>query len=422
MTPSVPATPSAEVGGGFDLDSHLDSVLDAPDTSAEPEQVDDQPIEQEQPAEEAPAEDAVEQPEEVDSDADPEEEFIDEAGRKRYHVKPERMKGFVQAKNFMRAVEEYVPTVEAAKELHANASDFRAMQIEFQSGEPEAVGKFLDFWGSSPEGLNALTTELPAYLAKAGNNQALQALEQRISGALVSRAYSKAAQTGDAGDLYRAQSMDFAHNGKYRFKTVDEIPKRQPQQDAQTELQRREQEINRQHETFVNARWADFDKQALTGAKDTALDSEIEKAFAPVKASYPPAVLSALKREAKAGVEDALKKTFEWSRNHDLEARDIQRDFTRALKANKPTNVEPRATALVNDYKSRAARVLPSIVKPLIADATKSVVERSTATHQKLAAGAQKTAPGGGGKPAPRSIVPVKQGQSVHDRLDDIFR
>lgn len=425
-------TPTAETGApaggsGYDFDSSIDSAFsDQPDTGAETteEPVAPEPEPEPEPLTEEETEPA-ELPDDEEQDIDP--ESLDQ-NRNHYRVPPNRMKAFVQAKNFMKAIEEYAPTVEAVKDLHQNASDFRAMQIEFQSGQPEAVSKFLDFWGSAPEGLAALSHKLPEYLAT-NNPAALQQLEGRVHQATVTRAYDRAARVAAGGDskaaaaeLYKAQSLEYALTGKFRYNSAAEIPRVDPAKTQESALQQREQALARQQDQFITNQWSGFDKQNLSGAKESSLQQEIDKAFAPVKDSYQPGVLAALKREASAKVQEALKGSFEWDRNHNLEVAGLKREFYNSIRSGKATNAEPQAQALVNDYRSRAARVLPSIVRPLINGATQKVVAQNQATHQKLAAGAAKSAPGGSGRPAPRSITPMQPRQSVSDRLDELLK
>lgn len=429
MTPVDTGAPAGS--GGLDISggsaSAIDSLLDAPDiqesapAEAEPEaeeQAEPESVEDTGEYDELPAED--------DAEIDP--ESIDTHNRNHYKVPPTRMKAFIQAKNFQNAIADIAPTVEVVQQLHQSASDFRAMQIEFQAGTPEAAGKFLEFWAGSPEGIGAVTQQLPVYLAEraqAGDQQALRTLtnlETMVHTADINRLYAQAAKTGDATDLWKAQMQDYLRNGKHRYENVQAIPRQDPAQVQRQQQQQREQALNARENQQIQNQWQSFDKAYLNGAKETSLQQEIEKAFAVVKDKYPAGVLSALKREAQAKVAEGLKSSFEWNRNHNLEAGDIQRDFANSLRANRPTkDVEPRANALVNDYRARAARLLPGIVKPLIAGQTERIVAESKATHQKLAAGAAKSAPGGSGRPAPRSITDRTNWKTASEGLDALL-
>lgn len=429
MTPVDTGAPAGS--GGLDISggsaSAIDSLLDAPDIQeSSPAEAEPEAEEQAEPEQAEDTGEYDDLPSEEDSEIDP--ESIDLEGRNHYRVPPSRMKTFVQAKNFQNAIADIAPTVEAVQQLHQSASDFRAMQIEFQAGTPEAAGKFLEFWAGSPEGIGAVTQQLPVYLAEraqAGDQQALRTLtnlETMVHAADINRLYDQAAKTGDATDLWKAQMQDYLRNGKHRYETVQAIPRQDPAQVQRQQQQQREQALNARENQQIQNQWQSFDKQYLNGAKETSLQQEIEKAFAVVKGKYPEGVLSALKREAQAKVAEGLKSSFEWNRNHNLEAGDIQRDFANSLRANRPTkDVEPRANALVNDYRARAARLLPGIVKPLIAGQTERIVAESKATHQKLAAGAAKSAPGGSGRPAPRSITDRTNWKTASEGLEALL-
>jgi len=417
MTPEVPVSPSADAGSFSSASSLLDSVLDAPTQQSAPEPPQQSaPEPPPEPEQVEQAEEAPEQVEEqtsdeeaiVDDDNEASEEFTDDAGRKYYNVKPNRMREFVNAKNYLKAVEEFAPTVEAAKANYESASDFRAMQVLFDSGQPESLNQFMNYWATgSPEGFGEMAKSLPAFLAsQAGQNpvaaQALHQIESQVHRVTVARAYEKAQATGDPKDLYAAQSIDFAINGKFH-ESLDKIPARQQPQ-PQDQIRVREQQIEQREQQFANQRWQDFDNQYITGAKDSALTAAVEAAFAPAASAFPAGLLSAAKREAIAQIKDSIEKNFEFSRNQKVETSDIQRDLVRAIRSGQTTNLEPRAARLVEEFKARVNRVLPGIVKPLIGDATKSVMQQSQATHNRLATGAKKVAPGAGGKPAPRDI------------------
>lgn len=427
MDSAVMEAPVAPAGdGGFDLDSRLESSFSAvPDT--EVTDTTDQGTGEAPPLPEGTAQaDGGEDNQPIVDDESESEEFTDDAGRKYYNVKPTRMREFVNAKNFMKEMADFAPTIEDAKAHYESASDFRALQSDFASGEPEGVQNFMGFWSNgAPEAFNSMATQLPAYLARLAsqNNpgalQALRSIEGQVHRATISEAYDKARQTGDPKDLYAAQSIDFSINGKYHD-SLDKIPQRQQPQ-PQDQVRQREQQISQREEQFANQRWQEFDGTAITGAKDAALTSAVDAAFKVAESAFTPGLLSAAKREATAQVTEVLKKQFEWNRNQTVDQKDIQRDFLKAVRTGARTNLEPRAAALVQSYKARIAAVLPGIVRPLIGERTQAVMQQSAQTHQRLAKGATRTAPGAGGSPAPRSIAPRGQRQSVDNRLDQIF-
>jgi hypothetical protein len=434
MTPPVPAAASADASSFSSASEMISSILDAPSPEpnetqeapappAEPES--GEPLEQEQQDGEQ-AEAAADDDQQIADDVDAEDEFVEEDGRKRYHVKPERMRKFIADKNFVNQLADFAPTIEDARAHFEASSDFRALQSDFASGEPDGIQRFMGFWAEgAPEAFQSMATQLPAYLANlaAQNNsgalQALNAIESQVHRATVGRLYDKAAQTKDPKDLYAAQAIDFALNGKYH-ETLDKIPARQQPQ-PQDQLRQREQQFQRQQDAFASQRWNEFDSSALTGAMDQSLKGEIDKAFKAAEGAFTPGLLSAAKREAAAQVTAELQKQFEWNRNQKVELGDIQRDFLRAVKSGQKTDLEPRAAALVGNYKSRIARILPGIVKPLIGENTRAVMQQSSQAHARLASGATKTAPGAGGRPVPRHVVQPKNWATAAEGLNDLL-
>ncbi len=435
MTPEVPSSPAAAGGGEFSsASSMMDSLLDTPSISSVPETkqaAPEPPVQRtaevaEQPeVQEEQVEDQIEDPN--DEDFDPDEEFVDQEGRKRYHVKPPRMAKLVAANKAWSQVAEFAPTVDAAREHYQAASDFRALQSDFASGEPEGVQNFMGYWSQgAPEAFQAMATQLPNYLATLasrgdqGSVQALRAIEGQVHRATIATAYDKAAQTKDPKDFYAAQALDFAINGKY-IETADKIPVRQQQQPDRTQQER--QRFDQERTRFENQRWQEFDTNAITGAKETSLKSAVEAAFKPFEGAFQgtPGLMAAAKREATAKVQEEITKQFEWNRNQTVEQKDIQRDFLKAIRTGEKTNLSQRAEQLVNEYKARVSRVLPGIVKSLIGEQTKTVMQQSAKTHENLARGANKTSPGSGGKAVPRDIFPTQNWKTPGEGLDALL-
>lgn len=435
MTPTMESPVSADQGYSS-ISAGLESLLDAPDTSTqqaapgppqEPEAVADEPIDQ-PGGEEAPSEDEAPAPEMEldDEDADPDEEVIDVDGRKRYHVKPAKMLRLTAANKFVKEISDFAPDIQTAKAHYEAASDFRALQSDFASGDPEGVQNFMGYWANgAPAAFHSMAQQLPAFLARAasqdpGAAQALKAIESQVHRATIADAYDRAVRSGDPKDLYAAQSLDFAINGKFH-ESLDKIPAR-TQQQVQDPVRQREQQIEQREQQFAQQRWAEFDSQALSGATQNALKTAVDAAFKVAEKAFTPGLLNAAKRGAMAQAETELKKNFEWNRNQEVEMRDIQRDFLKAIRTGQKTNLEPRAAALVQAYQARLAQVLPRIVKPLIGEQTRAVVAQSQAQHTRLAQGAKKTSPGAGGAPAARSVLPAQGGwKNVSEGLDALL-
>lgn len=432
MTPEAPMSSSADAGNYGNTSDAMDSIFDAPSTQQSAPEIPQQQTPEPEPETKYQAEDATEPVEAeaadetiVDEDGQ-DEQFTDDAGRKYYNVKPDRMRGFVTAKNFVKAIEEFAPTVDDAKAHYEGASDFRAMQSMFDSAEPESLNQFMGYWHKgSPEAFGAMAQRLPAFLAsQAGSNpmaaQALNQIEAQVHRVTINRAYDRARETGDRDDFLSAQALDYAINGRY-IEAMDKIPSRQRQFDPQAEMRQREHQIDQRETHFANQRWQEFDKNYISGAKDSAITSAVDAAFKVAESAYPAGILKAAKREAIAQIQESIEKNFEFNRNQKVETSDIQRDLVRAIRSGQTTNLEPRAARLVEEFKARVNRILPGIVKPLIGDATKGVMQQSQTTHNRLATGAAKTAPGAGGKPTPRDIFPKPNWKSAGEGLDALL-
>lgn len=430
-------TPSAE--GFSNSNDLLDSVFS--DTSSQDTSTEDTGTQQESgEQEDDPAITAAEQsdesaPDEFDLDkllsdedeGDPEQ--VEEDGRTAFKMSQARMQRFVAAKKLADGIAEFAPSVEAAKQHYQRASDFDAMEADFQNPhelvevngqEVPAARAWLDHWASvSPDGIGAVAEMLPQFLAE-NRHPALQKIEQTVVSAQINRLYRQAATSGDPEDLARAQNADFALTGKFK-QQVDPVQQRNPQADT---LQQREQILQQREAQTINREWKAFDSQNLTGAKEATLKSNLDKIFESpeVKQALKPTVLSALRDTVANQIQAKLTANTEWARNHSIRLRNIQREFTDAIRSNRETNLGPTAKALVADYDAQIRREIFAVAKPLLRDATQSVVNGNRALHQKLEASSGKRNPSSGaGGPVRRSIAPpVKQFSSREEALASI--
>lgn len=423
MTPS-PAT-SAESGGfeGLSSGDAISQILDTPDTSAP-----------EQPGgEAAPPEQVAPELDPLDfGDEEETPEQVQDNGRNAYKMSEAHMQRLTAAKDFLAKVQEFAPTPEAAQEHFQRASDFHAMESDFASADPANVGEFLNYWNQqSPEAMGVMAQQLPAFLEKTGNHQVLRAIEGQVYGATVNRLYTQAQQAvqqfgeGSAAAkqaLYKAQALDYAINGKH--KGLDALPKVDPNARTQQTQQQREQAINKRETDFINNQWQSWDKAYVSGAKETALTGALDKILNDprIKDAYTPGILNSIRQTATNEIQQKLAADLEWNRNHSIEQRNIQRDFLSSMRKNERTDFQPRIQAHVGDYANRISRVLPSVLKPLIQGATKNAVDANGALHQRLAAGAARSAPNGSGVPARRSIAPVPGNwKSAREGLDALL-
>lgn len=412
MTPAPPA-PSAESGGfeGLSSGDAISQILDSPDTTTAIDPGTD-PVPASDPAQAAPEADPLDFGDEEETP-----EQVQENGRNAYKMSAAHMERLTAAKDFLAKVQEFAPTPEAAQEHFQRASDFHAMESDFASADPANVTEFLNYWnGQSPEAMGVLAQQLPAFLEKTGQAGVLRAIEGQVYGATVNRLYSAAQnavqQHGEGSQaakqaLYKAQALDYALNGTH--KSLDALPKVDPNARIQQTQQQRDAAITQREEKFINDQWSTWDRQYVSGAKETALTGALDKVFNDprIKDAYGPAILKSIRQTATNEIQQKLAADLEWNRNHGIEQKNIQRDFVNSMRKNERTDYQPRIQAHVSDYASRVTRILPSVLRPLIQGATKNAVEANGALHQRLAAGAARSAPNGGGQPARRSIAPV---------------
>lgn len=423
MMPEI--SPAAAGASSSDL---LDSVFPDSSPSTEQPQSGDPAGEAEDPAMTAAAGAETEDPfslEHILDDEEAEPEQVDENGRNAYKMSADRMARFVQAKKLQDGIAEFAPSVEAARQHYERASDFDTMESDFRNpGEMvdhngqqvPAARAWLEHWaGVSPEGIGAVAEMLPQFLAESGNTQTLSRLEGVFSRGIVGGLYNKAARSGDPEDLARAQNADFALHGKFREKI--EAPQ---QRTAQDSLQQREQQIQQRENATVAREWKAFDSQHLSGAKDAAMKSSLDSIFEKpeIKGAFPASILAAVRNQVATEIQQRLASDQEWNRNHGIRLRDIQSNFTQAVRSNKETNLTPQAKALVDDYSAKVRREIFAVAKPLLRDATQNAVKSNQAVHQRFAAGAARTAPSGSGSPVRRSIAPVPRGQSSRELID----
>lgn len=417
MTPTM-APPAGEGAPSSSRSDVLDSIdFGAPD-SGEIEQPlagdegGEQPLEQTDPE----ATDNGEEDLFADEDADP-EKFEDSDD---YRVSPNRWKKHVAARKFATEVQQFAPSVEAAREHFERASDFRHMESDFRGADPANITAWMNHWGSqSPEAMGQVGSQILPWLANSGNpaaHAAIGQVESQVTRAMTSRLYDAARASGNPDDLLKAQNTDFYLNGS--FKTAEQL-KVQPQQRHQPQQSSDSAQLDR----LISTQWQQLNQQQIIGAKESAMTGKLDSIFnrPDIKAGYTPQVLDALRSKIATEAEAKLATDVEWKRNHDIELRDIQREFTQAMRTGKPTNLQSRIDALKTDYAARLGRIIPQLAKPMLDRETKRVVSESDQRNRRLAAGAAKSQPAGGGRPTPRSLVDAKQYGSREELLNDVL-
>jgi hypothetical protein len=421
-------------------DTISDTAFDtAFDTAPEPETQEASPDTELPPDSDPVTEDATAKPaegEEPQVGEDEEPEQVEQDGRNAYRMSKGRMERFTNAAKFQEAISDFgISSVQAAQELYEAASDANTMALDFKNpfaqvegpngAKVAAIDAFMDHWhGTSPDGMAALATRMLPYLNER-MPQVVRHIEGQVMTVQVNRAYSAAQQAESQAPgseqakaaLFKAQSLDYAING--RHKALADLPKLNPQQGQLSEIQRREQALQQNVQRYEDGQWKSFSAHNIDGAKQAALDSAVDNALKIVKDKFSPKVLGSMRNSILSEAQQALKKNFDWDRNHALEAQDIQREFRQALRTDQRTQIEPRVKAHVADYQARLSRIIPAIAKSYIQDATNQAVAANRQTHERAASASRQVSPSGSGRPAGRS--PGGKFTSIEAGLDAVL-
>ena len=219
------------------------------------------------------------------------------------------------------------------------------------------------------------------------NPQAYSQFVSSMGKSLTSQMYEKAAQTGNPEDLLNAQSMDWAMTGKYQT----ELPKTDPAAQRMADFERQRSEFQARQDAGLKRDIGAFNQTAVEGAKFTQLGNRIDALLAPVKAKYPEVAYSDLKAGIQREAIDSLMKS-DWFTEHKQNFDQLMADYRHTWQQGSPgQGLQPRVQAYINDFLSRASRVLPAIAQKRVNATTQARVGRSASAPKPAAA--PRTAP-----------------------------
>jgi len=330
-----------------------------------------------------------------------------------YIVPKAEIATFNGMKEYATQVQNYFPTAQDAKFAADEQSDWRLLRSDFVAGGDQQIDQIIGyFMGNNAQDLNEKFQYQNSFARMAEKlPQALKALsdpnrptfgkdvyskiESSILNDRIEEAYQKAINEGDLNNpddelLKVAQYLDWSVNGKfrtndqtlqqqYRVQGLKPVDKRE--QEAQ-QLSQREQQIQKQAKDLQDRDFEGWNKQVLDGQKWAQFDAEIDKILAPVKDKYDPEIFSAVRRQTRDKVIDAIKQDALFARNHSSDRAMIESQFRNAWdRRENPAALQPRAQTYINDFLARVKKYTPSIAAPLLKNATAAAVAKPRAAQ-----------------------------------------
>jgi hypothetical protein len=401
MPDTLEAAPAADVSSapdsgasdsGVTFDSLFDQAPNEQPEAAEP-QAATEALTEEQPA-------PVAEDEDIEPQIDP--------NAKEVTLRKGRWDNVYQGHKFAKAVQEFAPTVEAARAHYEAATDLRRMVSDFQSADPRNIDNFIGYLGQqSPEGITTLADRLPEYL-KASAPEVYEGMQSKILSEIVENNYAAAAQSKDPQDLYMAQIFEYSQTRKYR--QAGELKAPDPLAEREAKIAQQEQQLEhrqKQEQQAVVKQWTDGTYASIK----TNIDAETDAVLGPAKASFTAPVLAMLKNQIRQEVVNRIAADPEFSANFNI-------DFKKAMYTARNDQARQQLSDL---YLSRVRPIIKAVAKPLVTSATKTVVDQNQQVHARAQQSQAKTA-AGGGRPVPRTANPaVRPGMSLSEQLDAVF-
>lgn len=370
----------------------------APEPPAEPE-----PAEPEAEVEPEPAAAEAPKPEVPDPLLD--QDIGKTRDGKRYVVSPNRLNNLIAQAKYADEIQQITPTVEQARSMAQNASEYRLMRSDYMDGEPGTLAEFAKFWhAESPEAFPAAVGAMVGHL-KDSSPEAYQSIRDAALDEQADALYQRVSElqpgTKEYNDAkYRAQLFDYSRGREYRteIKAVD------PHAARLKEVERREQALQSTVKTQHDEYWKGVNRR-MAQQQDQLLGQSIDEALKPAIDSkqFDGKMLDAIRLQVRHEIRTALESDLEFDRNHQLDVKTIERDIRGALKDNKRTDVGPKVKALHDAYLARATPIIRRVTSQLVGTQTKKLVQDNRATHDKLAT-SQKNGTAGGGRAAGKPI------------------
>ncbi len=232
----------------------------------------------------------------------------------------------------------------------------------------------------------------------------------------------EAARNGDANAqkalnlLYSAQHLDKEIFG--RFKKAGELQARtsDPLAIERERLESRKAELDRRDAAAATERWRGWQTNTKASVR-SAVDQGIDAALAEAQkqyAKYP----NMLKRVA-----DTLRSKVKEGIGADAQMNTLI--ATETQKAERAVSEQARqrfADSIVRKHANKASQIIAAHRDKVLREEVERLKAQSDATHQRREAAAQHRAPGGGGSPVKRTIAPVPGGDYEVATVKNLMR
>jgi hypothetical protein len=328
-----------------------------PDADPEPEQVDQVTEPEQQP------EQATDEPE---AELDPADELTPDRvsdNGKTLHFSKQKAERLLAARDFQTKVAEVIPnaSVEEIQKHYNRSVTASEMVADFDSGDPDRVGKWADFWLGEKASQQSVITfaQIAAHVLPQAHPEAFAVIEKAALGGLAQRLYDEARQTGNEQALFLAQHLDVRTRG--RFISKENLAAQNPE-DAER------QQFYRERDQWNNERRAEMQRQQATRS------AQVDQAISGVKSS----VID----EALDKVAASFKDKPQWKHMH----RDLVEHIDQALSGNPAfqRQINLQKSKAVQDPSGNAQKELEAMMrqfaKQVVDKHRKGVIEAATGT------------------------------------------
>ena len=285
-------------------------------------------------------------------------------------------------REYANSVQSHFPTVQDAQFAYDEATDFRNIKYDFESGSPELIDNAIRYWTGAhaqdpymrqrfQQSFAVMAQRIPQFLQQI-NPQAHQHLQRSMAQPLIEQAYMRAAQIVDPAEqkaaFQAAQGFDWSVNGKYKT----ELPKYDPNAEARAAQQRaeqqRQQSIAQREQQLLQRDFTSFDGAVLDGPMIGQVNAEIDKQLAPIKAKTDESEFGQIRNAVLNELTAKLKSDQNWWELHLQEWKSMKAAFEQCWKTGQDPRamLGQRAQYYINDLMVRARRVIPSIAAPQI--------------------------------------------------------
>lgn len=337
-------------------------------------------------------------------------------GGKTLHFRASKAHKLLEAQAFQRGIQEQIPgaTLDDIKQAYSHAVTLRSMADDFDSGDPQRVGQFVDFWldpqKANPASVSVMADKMLNVLPNISPGIYDQ-VEKSVVGQFTDKLYRQAKDTGDEALFTLAQHLDHRLTGKYLQK--EDFTVRNPEQDRLRELEEENRRLNEERQRARIETIRQRDAQ-LSADLSSVVNEEIEKALVPWAAFKDKPQWKYMVSELAEQVEAARKAAGSWSREFENDRRAM---------IDRPS--EEAKQRLIARQRNLVKTVVARHRNDVTARHTGQILAQSAQTHQKLqAAQAVGSEPIGSASPTQPSGI-VERARAMREQgktAEEIFR